>query len=358
MAIFRRGAFWWAEFTINGHRYRRSTRLASKSRAIEFETRLRAELHDLHALGRTREMRFGEAMDRYFETVILTKPKKPDGLYRRHNSKNDILRIKRLEAFFGRDASLRHVSKPAVIAELNFFLLKTMQPQSANRYLSLLRAILNKTYEWGALPYPPIVRLNAEQRPVNRALTEPQERKLIEYAPERIRDLVIFVLDTGARREEAFYLTWDRVDLDRRPRPVVYFTDTKSGEHRCLPVPRRTAKMLRRRKRLYGRQSNLVFCHPATRDLYNNKGRFYAHRDEMVIVSNFQVVWRRLREKLEMENFRLHDLRHTYATKLVRRGVPLYDVSKLLGHKSLRMTMRYAYLSIAELDRAVAVLDD
>jgi integrase len=78
----------------------------------------------------------------------------------------------------------------------------------------------------------------------------------------------------------------------------------------------------------------------------------------MVVISNFQILWRRVREALGLADFRLHDLRHTYATKLVRKGVPLIDVSKLLGHSTLRMTLRYAFLALDELDAAVDALDD
>jgi integrase len=354
--LHRRGHVWWTEFYLNGRRHRRSTRQAEKSAAIEFESRLRIELAELAALGRTREMRFGEAMDRYRETVIATKRRKPDGAYRR-TSKNDLLRIERLAQWFGRDALLTHVVKPAVVAEFNHELQKTMLPQSANRYLSLLRAILFKAYSWGALAQPPAIRMNREPRPSHRALTEAQEQAIIEGAPERLRDLIIFVLDTGARRAEALNLTWAEVDLARKPRPVVYFTDTKTVLRRGVPVPLRTARMLRARFRRYGARSPLVFAHPATRDLYTYYGTLYARRGEMVTISNFQLLWRDLREQMGIPEFRLHDLRHTYASKLVRRGVPLLDVSRLLGHTSLKMTVRYAYLAVDELDSAVSVLD-
>jgi integrase len=354
--LHRRGHVWWTEFSVNGRRYRRSTRQVEKAAAIEFESRLRVELAELAVLGRTREMRFGEAMDRYREIVIATKRRKPDGAYRR-TSKNDLLRIERLASWFGREALLSHVVKPAVVAEFNHDLLKSMLPQSANRYLSLLRAILFKAYSWGALSHPPLISLNREPRPAHRALTEAQEAALIAAAPERLRDLIIFVLDTGARRGEALDLTWADVELDRKPRPAVYFMDTKTGHRRGVPVPRRTAGLLRARWRRYGDKSPIVFSHPATRNLSTNRGGVYAREGDMVVISNFQVLWRGLRKATGIPKFRLHDLRHTYASKLVRRGVPLLDVSRLLGHTTLKMTVRYAYLAVHELDSAVAVLD-
>jgi integrase len=184
-----------------------------------------------------------------------------------------------------------------------------------------------------------------------------EETRLLRTVPDRLRDLVVFVLDTGARRSEAFGLTWDRVDLARKPRPVVYFTETKTGEHRCVPLPKRTARMLRRRKKKQGHRSKLVFAYEAERDIYTNQGKLYARRGQMIPMSNFQTHWRRLREKVGNVDIRMHDLRHTYASKLVARGVPLADVGKLLGHRTMESTMRYAYLAIDQLDRAVSVLD-
>jgi len=357
MALHRRNGVWWTEFEVNRRSYKRSTGHTSKQSALEFEARLRAHLYDLKRTGRTSEMTLGEAIDRYTQTVIFTKRRDPDDSLR-HSSRNDLLRKSLVEEYFGRDVLLIDIVKYGVIADFNFHLMKRMQPQSANRHLSLLRAILNKAYQWGALPSPPIVLLNREHRLVNRALTGLQERRLLKEVPEKLRDLLIFVLDTGARRGEALDLTWDRVDLERKPRPVVYFMDTKTDEHRCVPLPKRTTKMLRRRKRRFASLSPLVFVVCAERDIYNNRGELYAREGEMIRIPGFQMVWRRLRERLAMPELRMHDLRHTYATKLVSRGVALADVNKLLGHRTLKSTMRYAYLAVDQLDQAVAVLDE
>ena len=61
-------------------------------------------------------------------------------------------------------------------------------------------------------------------------------------------------------------------------------------------------------------------------------------------------------EKAKVENFRFHDLRHTFATRLVQSGVDLYSVAKLLGHKDIKTTQRYAHHHIDSLRQSVRVL--
>jgi integrase len=361
--LFRRGNIWWTELKIGGRSVRRSTGHTHKGKASAFEARLRAQARikksdQLRRRGKRppRIMTMGDACDRYIELVMMTKPKTRSGEPQRSVA-DDFYRIQRLAEYFGRRTKLREVARWASIADYNAHLLLHMTPESANRYLTFLRATLNKAYEWGALEHPPYVRLNRQKSYTNRYLMPGEENALLKACHPRLKDFIAFMLDTGARLREATTLTWRNVDLDRKPRVAVTFTKTKNGESRTVPVPRRTARILRRMKKTAGGPNSIVFSYPATRTIFDKYGKLYARRGQRVVLSNYNNLWNDVRRKVGLLDIRMHDLRHTYAARLVRANVPLLAVAKLLGHRQIAMTMRYVHLAVEGLDEAVANLD-
>jgi integrase len=357
MTLYRRGKIWWTEFEVGGQLYRRSTRETAKLRAMAAERRLLSESYDVKSLAKLHDMRLGQAITRYCETVLFKKPRSPNGALR-GSVKNAVNYLRKSEQYFGRKTPLSYLCQPGVLADFNQMLLGSMKPISANKYLSNLRTVLNNAYAWGALPYRPKVTLNRVRWAKSRYLTDAEERRLMKVCPNRIRDLVAFILDTGARKEEALTLTWNQVDFRGRRRSSVRFIDTKNGESRIVPLPKRTAANLRKLKRTNGRRHKLVFVYPATRTLHGKDGDgILARKGDLSPISTFQKNWENARHEAGLDDCRLHDLRHTYASKLVRRGVPLVYVSRLLGHKTIAMTLRYSHFAATDLDAAVAVLD-
>jgi len=84
---------------------------------------------------------------------------------------------------------------------------------------------------------------------------------------------------------------------------------------------------------------------------------FPSDNETQITASNFGRVFRNALEKAEIRDFRFHDLRHTFANRLAQRGVDLYLIQKLLGHREPRMVQRYAHHSVESLRVGIEVLE-
>jgi integrase len=345
VTLFKRGDTWWTEFMFKGTRVRESTRTMSKAKAAEFEKQLRDKMHEQLVLGRTEEMTLGEAVTHYETVSIATRRKTVDG-EKRNATKYDEMRLRQIKAFFGEHEPLTKVIAPSRVSEFKAHLLKTMRPNSANRMLNTYRAVLNAAFKAGGLSRAPLIEGFKVNDARERYLKPEEETALIEACKpfSHLRALVVFCLDTGARRGEAVSLTWDNVSLPEEGRASVRFTDTKDTKARTVPLPARTASMLRELRPEKPKRGQRVFV-------------WTPGKIEAVAFDNPKKAWKTATTAANLEEVRFHDLRHTYASKLVKKRVPLYEVSKLLGHSDIRMTQRYAHLAQDNLETAVAVLD-
>jgi integrase len=211
---------------------------------------------------------------------------------------------------------------------------KLLTSAGVNRPLAVLRHLLKRAHEeWGVLAAAPRVRLEREDQGRLRWLTHEEATRLLEATSKSrnpgLHDLVILSLGTGVRRSEAFGLTWDRVD---RARGVIRLEVTKSGKRREVPFDADVDAMFARRARPSGK----VFA----------SGNWNSYR------SAFETCV----AHAKLDDFRWHDLRHTYASWAVQQGRPINEVKELLGHATLAMTMRYAHLAPEQGRQAAAAV--
>lgn len=147
---------------------------------------------------------------------------------------------------------------------------------------------------------------------------------------------VKFLLFTGLRKGELLKLAWKDVDIDRK---LVFLRDPKGGKDQVLPLSDKAVETLRSVPRL--QEIPFIF--------YATKGGKRA---------SFRYPWQRIKKAAGLPaDFRLHGLRHHFASSLVSAGVDLFSVSKLLTHKDVQTTMRYAHLSDQALRNALDVSD-
>jgi integrase len=245
---------------------------------------------------------------------------------------------------------------------------------SINRSVAALKAALSKAVEWGILDAHPLAKLKplkADNNGKIRYLTIAEEKRLREALDRReariraerasanewrskrgyaslptlwdwayadhLKPMVLLSINTGLRRGELFKLTWDNVSFHTKTLTVEGST-AKSGKTRHVPMNAEVLEILRKWK-AQGIGTGLVF-----------PGKDGAPMD------NIQTSWEGLLKDAGITEFRWHDLRHTFASKLVMAGVDLNTVRELLGHEDIKTTLRYAHLAPEHKAEAVARL--
>ena len=212
-------------------------------------------------------------------------------------------------------------------------------PGSANQALKLLRQILNHAIACGHIDTNPARGIQRNPaRKLTRFLSRDEiarlHRVLDRYADgsrseAQQADIIRLLLLTGCRKNEIMHLCRDEVKGD-----WLELRDSKTGPRTVLlNAPAR--EIFERRMR----QGNSPWVFPSVRD--PSRHQFYGLR-----------LWYAVRREASIEDVRLHDLRHTVASQAAMNGVPLPVVARLLGHRNVRMTMRYAHVGDREVEAA------
>lgn len=211
-------------------------------------------------------------------------------------------------------------------------------PGGANRVLGVLRQILNHALACGHIDTNPARGLAMNRRIARtRFLSRDELRRLHgvldEYAGARPdlkqqADMIRLLLLTGCRRGEIRMLRWSEVDGD-----TLALADSKTGP--------RTVRLSARARRIIECQprAGSAFVFPSPRGPNRPRGPQIR-------------LWDSVRRAAGIEDVRLHDLRHSFASHAVMNGVPVPVVSRLLGHRDVRMTLRYAHLADKEIEAA------
>lgn len=204
---------------------------------------------------------------------------------------------------------------------------KTVMPATVNREVAFLRHVFNVAMRDGKTERNPVTRLRFfQERGRVRYLSDEEEPALMKgLASDEDRQRVTVLLHTGLRKAEFLGLRWKHVDFKAG---VLTVPRSKNGEARHIPMNTTVRGILSRRTRSLDRNS-LVFP--------NSVGMVDLRWAEKTFPKAVSVA--------QIEDFRLHDLRHTFASRLVMEEVDLLTVMQLGGWKSLAMVQRYGHLS-------------
>jgi integrase len=283
------------------------------------------------------DVRFEALAEEYFKTISQQK----------RSWRRDRLTLDHLKHFF----KGRMVSEigPKEIESYKQRRLRDVQGPTINRELALLSAFYAYAIRLAhAKPGNPVKGVDRyeENEPVMRVLTAEEEARLLAAASPQTRRILTVLLNTGLRRNELLSLRWKNVDLNRGELTVIK-TNAKSKKARIVPLNQPAREALRGLPRDY----DLIFRNPTTgRPIHDIK-------------TAFKAACRRAKSDPDdpkdpgITGLRLHDLRHTFATRLDEAGVPITTIMRLLGHSTIAMTLRYAHSSEERERAAVEILE-
>ncbi|CAK4074127.1 site-specific integrase [Vibrio sp. 16] len=227
-------------------------------------------------------------------------------------------------------------------------------PATIEYTFNRLKAALNRAVEWEFIESHNLssVKIAKEDNTRIRYLSELEEAALLSALAAReaqlcedndshqyadfFTPLITLAMHTGMRKGEMLTLRWESVSFENRYLTILS-ENAKSKKKRTIPMNDTVFNMLSQ-WRAQNLNEEYVFVHEGKR------------------VSFFQYPWQNLLKAAGISNFRFHDLRHHFASKLVMAGVDLNVVRELLGHADLKMTLRYAHLAPAHTAAAVQLI--
>jgi integrase len=333
MGLYKRGQVWWVSFVYRGRRYRNSTETADRKLAQRILDKVKGEIAEGRWFERLpgEEKTFKEMMEKYLDEYASKKVSEKSF---RGYSKKPI-------SYLG-DYTLSEITPKTI----NEYKVKRrnegIRPATLNRELATMKRAFNLAIrEWEWVKENPVARVSMEEEnnKRDRWLTSEEEERLLKVCPEWLRELMIFALNTGMRLGETISLEWKGVDFFRK---TVTVFKSKNKEPRTIPMNEAVFEMLKKKARVKSIRTNLVF---------------YTQAHAMYNKTSIDHAFKTITKKAKIENLKFHDLRHTFASRLVQLGKDLYKVQRLLGHKNPSMTQRYAHHCPESLRDAVEVLD-
>lgn len=333
MGLFKRGKVWWMAIAYQGKQIRKSTGTSDRRLAGAILAKVRVNIIEGRFFDtlEEKERTVDEMMERYLrEHIIKRASQESHGYY----SKN-------LLSFFGQ-YTLAEVTPKLIVQYKAERYAKGVTPATINRELAAMKAAFNlaiREWEWCRDNPVSKVSMEKEDNKRDRWLTYEEEEGLIAVSSPWLREIIIFALHTGMRMGEILALTWRGVDLFRRTAMIFR---SKNGERRTVPVNQTVLELLKGKSKVRPLRTELVF---------------YSSAHTAIDSHDLRRAFRAALRKTAIEDFHFHDLRHTFATRLVQSGVDIYKVQRLLGHKSPIMTQRYAHHYPESLRDGVEILD-
>lgn len=314
MSLHRRGGLWWIDVGApNGERIRRTTGTTNKALAQEFHDHIKAELWRIDKLDAKPKRTWNDAAVRWLKETS-----------HKATTKEDVGKLRFLDRYL-RGQDLTTITRTRIDLVTQEKLAQGCKNATVNRTLELLRAVLRKCVnEWEWLDRAPYVRMLKEPTRRIRFLTQEEAIRLLHELPPHLADMATFSLATGLRAANVTGLEWSQVDEERK---LCWVHPDQAKARRAIAVP-----LNREALAIVQRQKGIHATH------------VFSFRGEPIVQVSTKA-WYGALKRAEIQNFRWHDLRHTWASWHVQAGTPLFVLQELGGWESVEMVRRYAHLA-------------
>lgn len=323
----RENGYYYLGTEVNGNRHWKSTKCRRKVEALEF-----AKCHFQPEHKRDSKLTLSQMFSELSNSRTL----------RANTIGSYTQAVNRLKALCG-DKEISEFTSEDLERFKQSQLANKVSPTSTNIWIRSLVAVFSYAVKRGYISQSPFslsltIKI-AKQPPV--FMSQEEFDKLLGLVPnQNLRDLYAVAGNTGLRLSEILNLKWSNISLSKKQIAVVNTEEftTKSGRSRIVPMNQSVFEILTRRN---GRQSqeSFVFC---------KSNGFRYHRD--YVSHRFKKYVRRA--KLN-DKYHFHILRHSFASWLALKEVPIFSIQQLLGHASVNTTLQYAHLSSSVLHSAV-----
>ena len=328
MGIFQKGENWYIDYYLHGRRKRKKIGPSKKlAEQVLRDTQVKIVKKEYLGILEEKKIPFENFGQQYSD---YCKANKAFSTYRRDRVSIDHL----TSAFKGK--YLFEIT-PEMIEKYKMARLEKVEPATVNREVACLKHMYTKAIDWDYVKANPVKGIKKLKEPPGRLryLKSEEAETLVKACSDHLGPIVVTALNTGMRKSEILNLKWRDVDLINRMITVI---KTKNNESRVIPI----------NQTLYKELISLA---------KNPNGKYVFSDGHGQPFGDVKKGFSAALKRAKIEDFRFHDLRHTFGSHMVMQGVDLRTVQQVMGHKDIKMTMRYSHLSSGHVKEAMERLD-
>ena len=310
--LIKRNKTWSYKFTICGKTIYRSTGTTDKAKAQEIADKAKAKAWD--------QLKGGEKQTYIWQEAVIKYLQETD-----KKSIEDDKSMLRWIAQHLNNKYLHEIDKTLIESIINAKLKEGVTRTRVNRITTVINTILNKAVkEWQWLDNKPHVRKFKEPSVRIRWLTQDEAKRLLTELPEHLEAMARFSLVTGLRESNVTQLEWQQIDISRQV-AWIHPDQAKAGKAIGIVLNEEAIEILKAQEG-------------------QHRSRVFTYKGEPVGKAG-TLAWRKALKRANIENFRWHDLRHTWASWHVQNGTPLNELREMGGWSSYEMVQKYAHLA-------------